>query len=129
MQLPQGNYTIRQGTAHTTLTALSGGVYDVELRPDRAFDFQVSTDTTPSNEVKLRIHAEGAGSHTLEIRTSNLDYNDASVQKIELRPGRDAELTSTARITNPGTPWVMVVIPDGLLNEHREVTGSTRATK
>jgi len=64
-----------------------------------------------------------------EIRTSNLDYNDASVQKIELRPGRDAELTSTARITNPGTPWVMVVIPDGLLNEHREVTGSTRATK
>ena len=129
VQLPQGNYTIRQGTAHTTLTALSGGVYRVELRPDRAFDFQVSADTTPSNEVKLRIHAEGAGAHTLEIRTSNLDYKDASIQKIELRPGRDAELTSTARITNPGTPWVIVIIPDGLLNEHREVTGSSTAGK
>ena len=128
-QLPQGNYTIRQGTAHSTLTALSGGVYRVELRPDRAFDFQVSADATPSNEVKLRIHAEGAGAHTLEIRTSNLDYKDASIQKIELRPGRDAELTSTARITNPGTPWVIVIIPDGLLNEHREVTGSSTAGK
>ena len=129
VQLPQGNYTIRQGTAHSTLTALSGGVYRVELRPDRAFDFQVSADATPSNEVKLRIHAEGAGAHTLEIRTSNLDYKDASIQKIELRPGRDAELTSTARITNPGTPWVIVIIPDGLLNEHREVTGSSTAGK
>jgi len=79
--------------------------------------------------VKLRIHAEGAGAHTLEIRTSNLDYKDASIQKIELRPGRDAELTSTARITNPGTPWVIVIIPDGLLNEHREVTGSSTAGK
>jgi len=129
VQLPQGNYTIRQGTAHMTLTALSGGVYHVELRPDRAFDFQVSADTTPLNEVKLRIHAEGAGTHTLEIRTSNLDYKDASIQKIELRPGHDAEWKSTARITNPGTPWVVIVIPDGLLNEHRELTGSSPAGK
>ena len=33
-QLPQGGYSVRQGAAHTTLTALSGGVYHVELRSE-----------------------------------------------------------------------------------------------
>jgi hypothetical protein len=32
-------------------------------------------------------------------------------------------LLSHGRIVATGTPWVIVVIPDGVLNAHREVTG------
>ena len=83
----------------------------------------MSTETAAPDEVKLRIHAEGAGTHTLEIRTSNLEFNEPGTLKAEVRSGHDAELTRQGRITSPETPWVIVVIPDGVMNEHREATG------
>jgi glycosyl hydrolase family 9/cellulase-like Ig domain-containing protein len=121
--LPQGRYTVRHGAAHTTVAALSGGTYHVELRGDRAFDFKVTVEKMSGNEVTLRIHAEGAGAHTLEIKGSNLELTEAGTQKIELSSGHDAELLSRGRIIATGTPWVIVVIPDGVLSAHREITG------
>ena len=121
--LPQGSYTAQHGAAHTTVTALSGGIYHLELRGDRVFDFKLTAETTAANEVTLRIHAEGAGAHTLEIRGGNLQLKEAGTQNIELRPGHDVDLVSHGRIVMAGTPWVVVVIPDGALGAHREVTG------
>jgi hypothetical protein len=123
VQLPQGTYDVQQGGAHTTLIALSGGTYHVDLREDHAFDFEVSAEPAKGNAVKLHIHAKGAGVHTLEIRTSNIDFSEPGMQKIELRPGHDAEILQEGRILTSGTPWVIVVIPDGALNLHRELTG------
>jgi hypothetical protein len=114
---------VRQGTAHTTLTALSGGVYYVDLRASRAFDFNVSVEATLTNELTLHIHADGAGVHTLEVKTHNLKIDGPSTPTIELRPGQDVELVRHAQILASGTPWVIVVIPDGSLSAHREVTG------
>jgi len=122
-QLPQGIYSVRHGMAHTTLTALSGGVYPLELRASRAFDFNVSVEHTRADELTLRVHAEGAGAHTLEVKTYNLESLEPGTQRIELRPGQDADLVSHANIIASGTPWVIVVIPDGVLSAHREVTG------
>lgn len=122
LELPQGRYAIHQANAHTSITALSGGVYHVELRRDRAFDFQVSAESAKSGEVTLRIHAEGAGIHTLEVRAGNLEFQEPGQQKIALRPGNDIELVRHGRVVTPGTPWVIVVIPDGSFEAHREVT-------
>jgi len=122
-QLPQGEYGVHRGTVQTSLTALSGGVYHVELRTKRAFDFNVSVEPRQSNELTLRIHAEGAGVHTLEVKTHNLELHEPGTQTIELRPGRDAELVIRARVLTSATPWVIVVIPDGFLSAHREITG------
>ncbi|MGH9641769.1 MAG: hypothetical protein ACRD3Q_05040, partial [Terriglobales bacterium] len=129
VELPQGRYSVSQGAVHTSLTALSGGIYHVELRPGKAFDFDVSTETTHDNEVTLQIHAEGAGVHTLEVKIYNLESRESAKQTINLSPGHDAEVVSHAHILQSGTPWVIVVIPDGLLNEHREVTGVRAAGK
>jgi len=128
-QLPQGLYSVRQGTTHTTVTALSGGVYHVELRSNRAFDFKVSVEAAHANELTLRIHAEGAGTHKFEVKTTNLKFQEQSTQTIELSPGHDAELVSHADILASGTPWVIVVIPDGALSAHREVTGINGSQK
>jgi hypothetical protein len=123
VQLPQGEYSVRQGLAHTRLTALSGGVYPVEVRASRAFDFTVSVEVTPANELTLRIHGEGAGVHTLEVKTHNLEFHGSSTQTIQLRPGHDVELVRHAHVLASGTPWVIVVIPDGSLSAHQEVAG------
>ncbi|HLZ91174.1 MAG TPA: glycoside hydrolase family 9 protein [Candidatus Acidoferrum sp.] len=122
-QLPQGRYSVRRGTAHTTLTALSGGVYDLELRANRAFDFNVSVQTTRADQVTVSLHAEGAGVHTLELKTYNLEAQEPGTQRIELRPGHDADVIIHAHVLASRTPWVIVVIPDGTLSAHREVTG------
>jgi len=122
-QLPQGSYTVRQGSAQTTLTALPAGIYHVELRSDRILNLQLSAENAPTGEVKLRLHAVGAGVHMLEIRASNLNMNETGTQKIELYPGHDADLIRVGRIIVPGTPWVVVVISDGHLNEHQEISG------
>jgi hypothetical protein len=58
-----------------------------------------------------------------------LEFKDPAIQKIELRSGNDVELTRSGKVTAPETPWVIVVIPDGALNEHREVTGTGSAAK
>ena len=128
-QVPQGTYEVRQGTAHTTVTALSGGVYHLELRKDRAFAFRVSAEATKTNQVKLRVHAEGAGAHTLDIRVNNVQFKEAGAQKIELEAGHDAELAFDGRVVDASIPWVVVVIPDGMVNEHQEVTGVGGAQK
>ena len=121
--LPQGEYRVRRGTARTTVTALSGGVYHVELDARRAADFTVSVEATHVNELTLRIHGEGAGVHILEVRTHNLELHEPGTQRIELRADRGAELVMHAHILTASTPWVLVVIPDGSLSAHREVTG------
>lgn len=128
-QIPQGKYIVGQSSAHTALTALPGGVYHLDLRSDRVLDFQLSTETTAANEVKLRVHAVGAGAHTLEIRASNLDMQEIGSQKIELRVGHDSDLIRVGHILTPGTPWVIVVIPDGQLNEHQEISGVAATPK
>ena len=121
--LPQGYYSVRQGKSHTVLTALSGGFYHLELREDRALDFKVSVDSTKAKEITLRIHAEGAGTHTFEIRSNNLLLDAAGTQKITLRPGQGVEVVSHGRVVASDTPWVIVVVPDGLFTAHRELTG------
>lgn len=61
--------------------------------------------------------------HTLDIRVNNIQFREAGTQKIELASGHDAELVREGNVIDASTPWVVVVIPDGILNEHQEVTG------
>ena len=125
-QLAQGKYEVRQGSAHTSLTVLPGGMYHIELRPDRAFQFSVSVEAGGQNQIKLHVHAEGAGVHSLEIRASNLDFQPPATNKIELRPGHDYDLVRESRAVNAATPWIVVVIPDGVLNQHQEISGMSK---
>ena len=40
LHLPEGHYDVRQGAAHSSLTVLPGGSYEVDLRADRVLDFK-----------------------------------------------------------------------------------------
>jgi hypothetical protein len=127
-QLPQGTYTVQQGTTRSTLTALSGGVYHLEMRNDHALTLHISAEPASPNKVKLHIHAEGAGAHTLDVRVNNLLFREPSTPKIDLHPGHDFDSVQEAQIIDASTPWVIVVVPDGILNEHQEITGVSSAT-
>ena len=122
--LPQGSYSVRQGETRTTLTALSGGTYDVDLRRGKALDFTVATEKTGSDELVLRVSAQGAGPHVFSIRADNLEFKEAAQKTVNLIPGKDNELEWHAHFSSPETPWVAVVIPDNALGNRREITGT-----
>jgi len=126
--LPEGHYDVRQGSAHTSITVLPGGFYDVDLRSDRVLDFKVTSQDLGSNKVVLRVSAQGAGRHTFTLRSDNLTLNDPGKQEIDLISGGLREAVWHAHVVSPKTPWVAVVIPDGNLSERHEVTGSGNHT-
>jgi len=123
VDLPEGYYDVRQGSVHTSVTVLPGRSYDVDLRPDRVFDFKVTSQSLGNNELTLRVWAEGAGHHTFTIRSDNLTLKEPGLQELNLTSVGAREIVWHAHIVSPKTPWVAVVIPDGTLSERREVTG------
>jgi hypothetical protein len=125
--LPQGSYAVRQGSKRTTLTALSGGTYNVELRRAKAVEFKVETEIEGSDEVVLRISAHGAGRHIFSIRADNLAFKEATQKTVDLSSGKIGEAIWHATIGSRETPWVAVVIPDDALGSRREVTGTARS--
>jgi hypothetical protein len=115
---------VRQGSAHTRVTVLPGGFYDVDLRFDRVLDFKVTSQDLGHNQVVLRVSAEGAGRHTFTLRSDNLTLNEPGTQEMDLISGGVRAAVWHAHVVSPRTPWVAVVIPDGTLSKRREVTGS-----
>ncbi len=124
IHLPEGHYDVRQGSAHTSVTVLPDGFYDVDLRLDRVLDFKVTSQDLGHNEVLLRVSAEGAGRHTFTMRSDNLTLKESVQQEINLTAGNVREAVWHAYVVSPKTPWVAVVIPDGTLSKRREVTGA-----
>lgn len=122
--LPQGNYTVRQGAARTTLTAISAGTYDLDLRREKAVDFAIATESDTSDSIVLRVTARGVGSHTFSIRADNLEVTEAPQQTVHLTSEKASDTVWHANIRSAETPWVAVVIADNEIGNRREVTGT-----
>ena len=124
IHLPEGHYDVRQGSAHTSVTVLPGGFYNVDLRSDRVLDFKVTSQDLGHDDVILRVSAEGAGRHTFALRIDNLTLSEPGKQDVDLTTGVVRETAWHAHVISPQTPWVAVVVPDDTLSQRREVTGS-----
>jgi hypothetical protein len=122
--LPQGQYAVRQGTTRTTITALSGGSYNIDLRRDKAIDYVVTTETGASGDIVLRITARGTGQHTFSIRADNLDLKDAAGRTMTFPSDSGGELEWHAHIHSADTPWVAVIVADNTISNRRELTGT-----
>ncbi len=128
IHLPEGNYDLRQGSTHTSVTVLPGEFYDVDLRTDRVLDFKVTSQYLGHEQVLLRVSAEGAGRHTFALRTDNLTVNEPARQEINLISGSVGETVWHAHVVSPKSPWVAVLIPDDTVSNRRELTGSEMPT-
>jgi len=121
--IPQGRYTVQAGTVHTSLTVLSAGTYQLDIRKDKAVDFNVESKEVNSKEILLQLTAEGAGAHTFTAKTDNLDLTGPDTVKVDLGHHGPHEIIWHARVIDPASPWVAVVLQDGSISQHRELTG------
>jgi hypothetical protein len=120
--VPAGHYDVRQGKTHTTITVLPGGVHRVDLRSASAFEFRVTANRVGKDEAVIRVTAEGAGEHSFELRTNNLDVSQKLDARLKLAPDREQTVEWHGRIASADTPWVAVVVPDHSLADRREVS-------
>ncbi len=121
--LPEGKYTVRSGGEGQTRTFLPSGTYNVDLRPGRLLDYEVTKETTGAAEVKIKVSARGSGSHRFSIRTENLTVNSGD-KELTLRFGVAGTVEWRARVSSQDTPWVAVVVPDDNLSLRKEVMGA-----
>jgi hypothetical protein len=128
-QLPEGHYRVEQGSVHTSITVLPGGVSHIDLRPDRVLDFKVTFQELGKDEVIVKVSAEGAGRHRFAVRSDNLAVKEPATLAVDLIPGSAREILWHARVVSPETPWVVVIAPDGNLAERQEATGARLSSK
>jgi hypothetical protein len=121
--LPQGQYTVQSGTVRTSLAALSTGIYQLDLRRRNAVDFTVESKTVNATDIQLQLTAEGAGAHTFTAKVDNLDLTGPDTVKVDLGHHGPHEIIWHARVIDPASPWVAVVLQDGSISQHRELTG------
>jgi hypothetical protein len=120
--ISQGQYTVEAGTVRTSLTALSAGSYQLDLRRDKAVDFTVNSKAINSTEVLLQLSAEGAGAHTFTAWVDNLELLGPGTVQVDLGRGI-CQISWHAHVIDPASPWVAVLLPDGQLNRHQELAG------
>jgi len=121
--LPEGKYTVRCNGEEQTRTFLPGATYNLDLRLERALDFQVSKDTSRAGEVTIKVSARGIGTHRFAIRAENLTLSETE-KELTLRTGIAGAVEWRAGIASADSPWVVVVVPDQSLSMREEVMGA-----
>ena len=122
VSLAAGRYAVQQGGAQTHLTVLPGGLYALDLRPERSLSFEATAAApTPDGALTLRVDAHGSGKHTFTLRTDNLHIPSATAT-VDLEAGMAKQIVWRAHIEDQGAPWIAVVIADSQLSTKQELT-------
>jgi hypothetical protein len=121
--LPQGNYIVRCGETELHQVFLPASNYQLDLRPGKKVDFEISQRTSEKGEVSVRLTVHGSGIHKFTIRTDNISLNHPE-QQLNLRKGMAGTLEWSGQIISKEAPWIAVVIPDGDLSSRKEIMGT-----
>ena len=127
----QGQYTVESGAVRTSLTALSAGSYQLDLRREKAVDFSAGSKGLNSTEVLLQVAAEGMGAHTFTVASSNLELTWTRVpSQVGLRRAQqERNHLACARHRSSIALGLRSYLPDGQLNQHQELTGIACSNK
>ena len=106
------------------MTLLPAGSYRLDLQPEHAVSFTLVAQSSRSGGPELLLSAKGAGQHTFELRSANLNVAGEARQTVDLVSGRTGSLAWHVRIDKQDTPWVAVIVPDGDLGRKVELTGT-----
>jgi hypothetical protein len=121
--LPQGQYTVQCLGQRSEAAFLPTGTYHLDLRPGRAFDYEISKIASTANAVRISLKAHGEGIHRFSIRTDNLLIQDTQ-KELGLKKGSEARLEWSGKIHSLDSPWVAVVTADENPTNRKELMGA-----
>jgi hypothetical protein len=121
--ITRGEYLVKSNGVEKTLTFIPAGTYNLDLRPDDAFNFEVSKVSSSKGEVTIAARIQGNGSHKFSIRTSNLTIK-SSAKQVKLKSGKKVTLEWYGKTESVDEPWVAVIVADNDLTNHKELIGA-----
>jgi hypothetical protein len=121
--VPQEQYRVEYASASTSLTALAASSDPIDLRRAHAVAFHVSSTVAGPGDLVVHVSVEGAGRHTFSVRTDNLAVADPTAAAVDLGAHGKQVIAWRAHVKDVSTPWVVVVLMDGSLNGHAELSG------
>jgi hypothetical protein len=121
--VPEGKYTVRSASGHTSITVLPGSAYRLDLRPGHVLNFDLKAESAANGEIAIRLTASGSGRHSFALRTGNMAV-DSSAKELNLQPGTSRTLAWIAHPLRPDQPWVVVVVPDDDISHSRDLVES-----
>ncbi len=71
----------------------------------------------------VQLEAEGTGRHQFTLRSDNLQLSEPAEQEALLAQGHKHAVIWHARVTDASSPWVGVIVQDGDVEKHIELTG------
>jgi hypothetical protein len=121
--IPWGDYLVKSNGVEKTLTFIPAGTYNLDLRSNNAFNFEVSKVSSAKGEVTITTRIQGNGSHKFSIRTSNLTIK-GSAKQVNLKSGGKITLVWYGKTESIDEPWVAVIVADNDLTNHKELIGA-----
>ena len=121
--IPWGDYLIKSNGVEKELTFIPAGTYNMDLRSNNAFNFEVLKVSSAKGEVTITMRIQGNGSHKFSIRTSNLTIN-GSAKQVNLKSGRRITLEWYGKTESIDEPWAAVIVADNDLTNHKELIGA-----
>jgi hypothetical protein len=119
----EGHYRVQNGAVSTSLTALSAGLYEVDLRKKAAVELTVSSREVDSKQIVLQLSAKGEGVHSFTVRVNNLELSERGSVQVDFGGRSTRQLNWHARVLDTSSPWVAVLFEEGSLRQHLELTG------
>jgi len=84
--------------------------------------FRISWTEPEPGRISLRVSTTGSGPRHFRLRAHNLHF-DQLERTLDLPAGSLGDLQWEGRIQTLDAPWIVVVIPDGDINQLQEVNG------
>lgn len=121
--LPSGNYEVKYNYCTRNIELISGKNYYLPLSDSQFINLDINIKEVASDKKKITIaiNAEGRGEHVLSIDTFNCNTSEPNVM-IELNKAEEKSIEMEFQITNLQKPWIIVITPDGDVQQRRELT-------
>jgi hypothetical protein len=119
----QGAYLVKSNGVEKKLEFISAGTYNLDLRPDNAFNLEVSKQSSAKGDVTITARIQGRGSHKFSVRSSNLTVKE-SAKQVVLKSGKLTTLQWHGIIKSVDEPWVAVISADNDLTNRVELIGT-----
>ena len=123
-QLPAGEYEVRFDSVSRKLTLLSGRSYElkIDIRDHVDFVAIIKRIDKEQNRIRIEVIAKGEGNHTFSILLFNGKVTNPE-KSINVGLGKQSKFFWDVALTNPNSPWVAVIVPDGDFTWKKELTG------
>ncbi len=117
-EMPEGKYTAQFNGMEREFTLLPGENCVLDL--NNPFAFSVSQESSGRGKVRITITAQGKGQVQFDMRGWNIELGK-KVQRSVVLDDKPAKLVWEATVSDSKKPWVGVIIPDGKVDEGKEI--------